>query len=103
MRGPRKQNLLFYVIVGLIAIGILSMIVRNPSGAIIPVVVLGGVFLLYKYPPQRWKFLRNDRRDGSGMWGASDGGVRKGRTTKRAKFRVIQGNKPDDDDKPKYH
>jgi len=99
MRGPRKQNLLFYVVFGFIAIGILSMIAKNPGGAIIPVVVLGGVFLLYKYPPQRWTFLK---RGGSPMRGFSDGPGGK-RKTKRAKFRVIPGTKPDDDDKPKYH
>jgi len=62
--------------------------------------VLGGVFLLYKFPPQRWK--RPRIRAGAKGWNAS-AGPRKGRATKRAKFTVIPGNKRDDDDKPKYH
>ncbi len=100
MRGPGRQKILFYVIVGLIAIGMLSMILQDPAGAIIPVVVLGGVFLLYKYPPQRWKELRF--RAGAHR-GSGSAGPRKGRAAKRAKFTVIPGNKRDDDDKPKYH
>ena len=99
-RGPGHQKTLFYVLAGLAAIGVLSMIAQNPGGALIPVLVLGGVFLLYKYPPQRWKGLRF--RDGAKGWNASSG-PRKARATKRAKFTVIPGNKRDDDDKPKYH
>lgn len=92
-----KQRLLFYVILTLMGIGVLSMIARNPGGAIIPVVVLGGVFLLYKFPPQRWKSMLR------GLPGKADPGRGGKRTTKRAKFRVIPGSKPNDDDRPKYH
>jgi len=93
MRGNRNQKILFYVIIGLIVIGALSMVARNPGGAIIPVVVLGGVFLLYKYPPHTWKSLFRDvtsRRAGM-------------HKSKRAKFKVIPGTKRSDDEPPKYH
>ena len=89
-----------YVIFGLIALGILYKLGRNPQGILIPVLVLGGVFLLYKFPPHRWRSLiwnaetffrknaRNDRK----------------KRIRKAKFRVIPGSKPrDGDDAPKYH
>lgn len=96
MRRMDRQRILFYVVIGLIAIGIISMIARNPGAAVIPVVVLGGVFLLYKYPPDRWKALfRNAGDRAAGMNGR--------RQAKRAKFRVIPGSKQNRDEPPKYH
>jgi hypothetical protein len=99
MRKFQRQNVLFYIVIGLIAIGILSMIARNPAGAIIPVAVLGTVFLLYKYPPQQWRGMMHRAKS----FGTSDGTGKNARKTKRAKFRVIPGTKRDDDDIPKYH
>jgi hypothetical protein len=85
----RSRNKTIYVILGLIAIGIMSQITANPSAYIIPIAVISMVFILYKFPPKRG-------RTGSGNTK---------RNAKKAKFRVIQGNKPDDDndEKPKYH
>lgn len=94
------QRLLFYIIVGLIAIGILRMIAQNPGAAVIPVLVLGSVFLLYKYPPSRWKSMSSYRTKAQGTF---DGGASNKRKTKQAKFRVIRGSKREDDDIPKYH
>ncbi|HZG58076.1 hypothetical protein [Paenibacillus sp.] len=96
MRNRPKQKLLFYIIVGLMAIGILNAAAQNPGAAIIPIAVLGGVFLLYKFPPSRWKAMFR----GAPM--RSDGKAGK-RTSRRAQFRVIPGSKRDDDDAPKYH
>ncbi|HZG85103.1 hypothetical protein [Paenibacillus sp.] len=101
MRRDQRQKILFYVILGLIAVGILSSLFRNPGGMLIPIIVLGGVFLLYKFPPHRWKsfsFRAKPRY-------APPSPKEKGRKTQRAKFRVIQGSKRDDDNDnvPKYH
>ncbi|OCT12409.1 hypothetical protein A8709_31780 [Paenibacillus pectinilyticus] len=77
-----------------IAIGILIAIglIVSLRALFIPILVLGTIFLLYKYPPSRWKKPSNGR-----------GSVR-GKTTKNAKFRVINGTKDaDKDDFPKYH
>jgi len=100
MNRMNRQQILFYVIIGLIAIGIISLIVRNPGAAVIPVAVFGIVFLLYKFPPDRWRgWLHNFRARMSGT-GSGRGGKR---NVKKAKFRVISGNKPDRDDPPRYH
>lgn len=90
-RGRSWIRIIITILVAaLILIGILSVL----SHMLIPVIVLGSIFLLYKYPPQRWNFRRRNSN--------SD---RKQRPHKNAKFRVIHGNKPDDpeDDLPKYH
>lgn len=99
MRRITKQKIVLYVIIGLIAIGLLSRIARNPSAAIIPILVFGGVFLLYKYPPHRWRTMFEQAR-----YGGNDRNPRHKGRTKKAKFRVIPGTKRDDeDDLPKYH
>ncbi|WP_248925286.1 hypothetical protein [Paenibacillus hamazuiensis] len=82
-----------YVIFGLVAVGILARFVSDPRGMIVPIVVFGVVFLLYKFPPSRWQ----RRKTAPGPRFA------KPKEKRRAPFRVIQGNKPDDDDLPKYH
>lgn len=97
MRRGQGQKIWFYVIVGLGVIGILTTLLRDIAGAIIPIVVLGGVFLLYKFPPSKWKSMMRS----ASTWTDSNGPSR--HKTKRAKFRVIPGTKRDDDDTPKYH
>lgn len=83
----RRQFPIFaYVIFALIAIGIFASIRQ----LIIPIIVFGVIILLYLYPPNRWRF-------GSNQTGAAK------RKTKTAKFRVIKGNKKDEDDTPRYH
>ncbi len=85
-----------YVIGGLIAIGLLMSFVENPGSMIIPVVIFGLVFLLYKFPPAA--IARRFR-------GFAPPPGRSGKQAKRRpNFRVIQGRKPqDDDDRPRYH
>lgn len=82
--------IIMIIIAALIVIGILSVL----SALLIPVIVLGSIFLLYKYPPQRWNFRRRNSNP-----------ARKKRSYKNAKFRVIEGYKSDDpeDNPPKYH
>jgi hypothetical protein len=103
MRRGRKQQIWFYVFVGLAAVGILNMMRINPMGVILPVVVIGVIFLLYKYPPSRWRGKASSNRQK--MYKTSDGRSFDKRNTKRAKFRVIPGTKRDNDndDLPKYH
>jgi len=98
MRRMKRQPILFYVIIGLLAIGVISMIVRNPGAAVIPVLVFGVVFLLYKFPPDRWRGLLRGAGDRF-----SGNSARRSPNVKKAKFRVIPGSKPDRDDPPKYH
>lgn len=84
-----------YVIFALIAVGILSRFTSDPAGMIIPVAVFGIVFLLYKFPPSRWQWRK------SAM--SSSHFAKSKAKRKRGSFRVIQGNKTDDEEMPKYH
>lgn len=86
----RSRNRTIYIIIGLIIIGILSQITANPSAYIVPIAVIGIVFLLYKFPPGRRGASGNTKRN-----------------SQKAKFKVIQGNKPredkEKDEKPPFH
>ncbi|MGO4274954.1 hypothetical protein AB4Z22_34850 [Paenibacillus sp. TAF58] len=83
----RKFSPIEIVIAILIAIGLLVSL----RTLFIPILVLGIIFLLYKFPPSRWKKNSTGR------------GPAKGKR-KNAKFRVINGSKDSDpDDFPKYH
>ncbi|WP_261301227.1 hypothetical protein [Paenibacillus andongensis] len=83
----RKFSPIEIAIAILIAIGLLVSL----RTLFIPILVLGIIFLLYKFPPSRWKKTSTGR------------GPAKGKR-KNAKFRVINGSKDSDpDDYPKYH
>lgn len=83
----RKFSPIEVAIAILIAIGLLVSL----RTLFIPILVLGIIFLLYKFPPSRW------RKNSMGR------GPAKGKR-KNAKFRVINGSKDSDsDDLPKYH
>jgi len=90
----RYRPYIGYIIFGLIAIGILSNLLGNPGPFIIPLVVFGIVFYLYKFPPNRFRKRSSAR---------STKQPSKTNTNKRTTFRVIRGNKRDDDDPPRYH
>lgn len=81
-----------FVILGII--GIISLISANPSRFIIPIVVLGAIFLLYKFPP----------RSRSRSRGRGSGAHHRKRARKtQTHLYVIKGNKKDDDEPPRYH
>jgi len=84
-----------YVVFGLLAIGLLSLFVHNPGPFIIPLLVFGGVFLLYKFPPGRFASSRSSRSQGSRF---------RERDRRKSSFRVIPGKKDaPDEEPPKYH
>ncbi|MFD2611859.1 hypothetical protein [Paenibacillus gansuensis] len=97
-----RQRIVFYIIMALMLIGLLS----NLRAFIIPVIVFGVVFLLYKFPPTslRGKF-RSFKAPGGNR--NSRGPIDLNHTKPKRKkypFTVIQGNKKDDDDDtPTYH
>ncbi|MEX2415854.1 MAG: hypothetical protein WD424_06900 [Paenibacillaceae bacterium] len=87
----RHSKTISYIIFGLIAIGILTRI----QSFWIPLLIFGIVFYLYKFPPKQFqRGQRNSSRRSSGSPKTN---------TKKSMFRVIKGNKKDDDDTPKYH
>ncbi|PYI55073.1 hypothetical protein DLM86_11090 [Paenibacillus flagellatus] len=88
---------LFIVLLALMAIGIIMSLMSNPFELVVAIVIFGGVFVLWKYPPARWRKAPS-RKPSS----ASRTKPREKR--KNVPFRVIQGNKRDDDDNPHpYH
>lgn len=87
----RHSKTISYIIFGLIAIGL----VTNIQSMWIPLLIFGIVFLLYKFPPKQFqRGQRNSTRRSPG---------RPKSNPKKSMFRVIKGNKKDDDDTPKYH
>lgn len=128
-----KQRIALYIIAGLAGIGIIATLISNPWSVLIPVIIAGVIFLLWKFPPNRWKSPHRSggKRgfSGSASRGASRGvfhgdsrrvsrGVSRSvsrssgrysprgsnRTTKRTHLRVIPGNRKDEDDNPPaYH
>jgi hypothetical protein len=91
----KSRNRVMYVIIALIAIGLLSQIIKNPYAYMIPLAVFGIVFYFYKFPPNR-------RRGGS-----TSTARKADYNKKKARFKVIQGSKTDhktdEDDPPPYH
>ncbi|OMF34236.1 hypothetical protein BK133_13030 [Paenibacillus sp. FSL H8-0548] len=103
-RLPSKWNVWSISLLALLVIGIFYHVIQRPLSFIIPIVVLGGIFLLYKYPPS---FIRgNSSQQGrtyvkQSRTAASRTKPKKPRS-KTVPFRVIEGGK-EDDDLPKYH
>lgn len=93
------------ILFALMAIGLIVGIVMRPLDMLLPVIILGGIFLLYKYPPS---FLGGQRRSApkrSNVTQSRATAAKMKRERPRSKtvpFRVIEGGK-DDDDLPKYH
>lgn len=75
-----------YIVFALIAVGLIVSL----RILFIPIVVLGAIFLLYKFPPSSWRKVTMYRKDG--------------RKRGNSRFRVINGSKRDDyDEPPRYH
>ncbi|GAS82811.1 hypothetical protein BK131_22030 [Paenibacillus amylolyticus] len=108
-----KQAILFWTFIALAAVGVLTWLgSASPSRIIIPLVVFGAVFLLYKYPPRRWaQKAKSPKIKPSARTMAkvnAQSGARKssGSSKKRKDypFQVIQGQKgKSDEDIPKFH
>lgn len=95
---PRKMSLLSIVILVLVVIGIVSQTISNPYQLLIPVVVFGVIYVLYKFPPggvrtkAKPRYKTQSRKEQPA----------KSKQRKHMPFRVIEGGK-DDDNLPKYH
>ncbi|NDI34158.1 hypothetical protein [Chengkuizengella sediminis] len=85
-----RQRIIFYVILGLIVIGIVSSAFTNPGSFIIPLLVFGLVFYLYKFPPKRY---RNRKYENVVKLQKEQ----KRKKRKKHKFKVIDGNKNKND------
>ncbi|MDP5275685.1 hypothetical protein [Chengkuizengella axinellae] len=90
-----RQRIVFYVILGLIVIGFLGSAFTNPKSFIIPLLVFGLVFYLYKFPPRRYRNNHNYKNV------AKIQKKQQRKKRRKHKFKVIDGNKSknDKDDK----
>jgi len=88
----KRKPIIAYIIFGLIAIGFAAEFFSSPGRLLIPLLVFGIVFYLYKYPPGRRK----------GRTTVIPPRNRDGKERRKTSFRVIRGNK-NDDDPPAYH
>ncbi|ANE48089.1 hypothetical protein SY83_19340 [Paenibacillus swuensis] len=94
-----KQRIWFYIIIGLMVIGVLTQI----ASLLLPIIIIGGVLLLYKFPPSSFK---NSKGGIGAIFRKNKGPIQMNKAkTKRANpFYVIKGNKKDsEDDPPTYH
>ncbi|CAH0118580.1 MULTISPECIES: hypothetical protein [unclassified Paenibacillus] len=99
-----RYRITAYIFIAFALIGLVVSILEQPGQFIIPLLVIGVVFVLYKFPPQRFRSMRPGARGGYRRVEANRVRPEKPKR-KRAPFRVIDGSKkgPDDDDYPKYH
>lgn len=101
MNMYRRLSLPDYIVYGLLALGILSRFMHNPAPFVIPILVFGIIFLLYTFPPDRFRkkgsvHVRNS--------GAASRKREQERQRRKSNFRVIYGTKPEnEDDPPPYH
>ncbi len=106
----RKQGIIFWVVLGLAAIGIVnSMLAGGLLNWLIPVVLVGIVFLLYKFPPAKYRSKSPKVKPSAKTMAkvAKTAPQRRSDSTPKRKsypFQVIEGHKgKNDDGQPKYH
>lgn len=99
----KMRNIIGYVLIALLVIGIINDFYLNPLMYVIPIVIFGLIIWLIKRPPA---FLQNKK--GRQYYKASQQ-VKKQAKTKRDRprsktvpFKVIEGGR-DDNDTPRYH
>lgn len=117
----KKQTIIFWTAIILAAFAIVDGLFArgsiNPISVLIPVLVLGTIFILYKYPPKKYrkkstpkvkpsartmaKVANEHRKTTSATTNGVNGSNNK---RKHYPFQVIDGQKgKNDDDYPKYH
>ncbi|RCX23131.1 hypothetical protein DFP94_101725 [Fontibacillus phaseoli] len=106
----KKQAILFWVVIGLAAFSIINGLFAGGSfrlgGLLIPLIIVGVVFLLYKYPPRKYKKQTPKVKPSARTMAKVAAERRQASGTKRKSypFQVIEGQKgKNDDDLPKYH
>lgn len=85
-----RKPIISYIVFTLAAIGFLMQISKGSNVLLLGIIVFGLVFLLYKFPPNRWTAT------------AKRFSIRNNKKNKR-KFHVIDGRKKDGNDPPPYH
>ncbi|KAA8782317.1 hypothetical protein ABIE27_000825 [Paenibacillus sp. 4624] len=110
-----KQAIVFWAFIVLAALGVIGLLGRASfSSILIPLIVFGVVFLLYKYPPARWSRkaktpkIKPSAKTMAKVNAQNNVSARKSSSSKKRKdypFQVIQGQKgkSNEEDIPKYH
>ncbi|MFD1176233.1 hypothetical protein ACFQ3W_07970 [Paenibacillus puldeungensis] len=104
----KKQLFAFWIIALLAVVGIMDNLFVNGNwiNIIVPVAVVGIVFLLYKYPPAKYR-KQHPKVKPSARTMAKVSAERRstgGEKRKHYPFQVIDGQKgKNEDDLPKYH
>ncbi|CAI6063045.1 hypothetical protein PAECIP112173_01868 [Paenibacillus sp. JJ-100] len=110
-----KQGILFWALIILAAFGLIGLLGRlSLANILIPLIVFGVVFLLYKYPPARWSRkaktpkIKPSAKTMAKINAQHNAATRKSSSSKKRKeypFQVIQGQKGknNEEDIPKYH
>ncbi|MFC6332398.1 hypothetical protein ACFP56_07150 [Paenibacillus septentrionalis] len=97
----RTSNLGSYIVLLLIAIGIIVTLINHPLYVIIPVVLFGIIYYCIKRPPaflSKYSKPQNNYRSA-----AKQSKAKKERSrSKTIPFKVIEGGR-DDNDTPRYH
>ncbi|WP_068785155.1 hypothetical protein [Paenibacillus phocaensis] len=107
----KKQGIMFWVIVLLVAVYLIDGLFISHQIAwgsiIVPVVVVGVVFLLYKFPPRKYRKSQPKIKPSARTMAkvAAERKPARGESKRKAyPFQVIEGQKgKNDDDLPKYH
>jgi len=95
----RKVSPLFIFILALAGLGLVYQLFTSPGQLLIPVLVLGGIFLAYSIQQRGGRGKSHRKPTARRSESPADS---KQRTRKTVPFRVIDGGK-DDDNLPKYH
>jgi hypothetical protein len=99
-----SQRIVLTGILILAGIGFVWTLLYEPGHLLVPLVVFGIIALLIKFPPTRWSKGRTSPGRKYGPAPVRNHRVAAKSAAKRAKFRVIQGAKTDNDAQPpKYH
>ncbi|WP_136606322.1 hypothetical protein [Paenibacillus dokdonensis] len=106
----KRHALIFGVAVVLAVLGFAKLLLADPLQLIrtllIPVLVFGVIFLLYKYQPGRRKSRATPKVKPSARTMEKVAAAKKTHTAGKRKhypFQVIEGSKGKNDDQPKYH
>ncbi len=95
----------FAVVLVFMAIGVITTLLRGSVESwAIPLGLVAIVFLLYKFPPDRWrKPARNGRAAVKRARPDFRGAAPKADRRRASPFTVIEGRKNRDDEPPRYH
>ncbi|WP_373230504.1 hypothetical protein [Cohnella sp.] len=96
----------FAVVLVLMGIGLASQLYQGAARSlIVPLVLVAVVFLLYKFPPSRWK-KPNYRGNAPKLGKNPDiraSAKAKSERRRSSPFTVIEGRKSKEDEPPRYH